>query len=35
MMEGVWLWFDDRELHWIWRGEWHRRALAELLPTPR
>ena len=35
MMEGVWLWFDDRELHWIWRGEWHRRSLAELLPTPR
>lgn len=34
MMEGVWLWFDDRELHWIWRGEWHRRSLAELLPTP-
>jgi hypothetical protein len=35
MMEGVWLWFDERELHWIWRGQWHRRSLAELLPTPR
>lgn len=21
MMEGVWLWFDDDGLHWIWRGE--------------
>ena len=31
MMEGVWLWFDDRELHWIWRGEWHRKPLPGLL----
>jgi broad specificity phosphatase PhoE len=30
MMEGVWLWFDERELHWIWRGQWHRRPLVEL-----
>ena len=21
MMEGLWLWFDDTALHWIWRGE--------------
>lgn len=32
MMEGVWLWFDDQEVHWIWRGEWRRRSLAELFP---
>jgi broad specificity phosphatase PhoE len=31
MMEGIWLWFDERELHWIWRGEWRRRPLDELL----
>jgi broad specificity phosphatase PhoE len=31
MMEGVWLWFDEQELHWVWRGEWRRRHLDELL----
>jgi hypothetical protein len=31
MMEGLWLWFDERELHWIWRGEWQRRELQSLL----
>ncbi|PKM22356.1 MAG: histidine phosphatase family protein [Gammaproteobacteria bacterium HGW-Gammaproteobacteria-14] len=31
MMEGVWLWFDDHELHWVWRGEWHRRNLDQLI----
>lgn len=34
MMEGCWLWFDDRELHWIWRGEWQRRPLDQLFEEP-
>lgn len=21
MMEGVWLWFEENTLHWVWRGE--------------
>ncbi|MCK0538852.1 histidine phosphatase family protein [Alcanivorax quisquiliarum] len=37
MMEGVWLWFDDTHLHWVWRGEpgrtaVHHLALADLPP---
>lgn len=31
MMEGLWLWFDTREVHWIWRGEAGSRALEALL----
>lgn len=27
MMEGLWLWFDGQELHWIWRGEQGSRAM--------
>ncbi|MBZ2189974.1 histidine phosphatase family protein [Alcanivorax sp. JB21] len=26
MMEGLWLWFDDDVLHWVWRGEPGKRA---------
>ena len=33
MMEGVWLWFDEHELHFIWRGQWQRRELSLLLPA--
>ncbi|MDX1804968.1 MAG: histidine phosphatase family protein [Alcanivorax sp.] len=29
MMEGLWLWFADGQLHWIWRGEHGHRALDE------
>lgn len=24
MMEGAWLWFDDQQLHWVWRGQQYR-----------
>ncbi|MDX1694509.1 MAG: histidine phosphatase family protein [Ketobacteraceae bacterium] len=23
MMEGVFVWFDEGQVHWIWRGEYH------------
>ncbi|EKF72777.1 phosphoglycerate mutase [Alcanivorax hongdengensis A-11-3] len=29
MMEGLWLWFSDQHLHWIWRGEQGERPLQE------
>ena len=31
MMEGLWLWFADEQLHWIWRGESARRSLSDIL----
>lgn len=35
MMEGVFLWFEGEDfehsiLHWVWRGEYHQRAMSEL-----
>lgn len=27
MMEGLWVWFDDVHMHWIWRGEQGLRSL--------
>lgn len=29
MMEGLWLWFEGRHLHWVWRGEHGHRSLDE------
>lgn len=31
MMEGLWLWFDDGALHWIWRAEPGRLDVARWL----
>ncbi|PTQ89256.1 histidine phosphatase family protein [Agitococcus lubricus] len=31
MMEGVWLWFDQERLYWVWRGEQGHVALADYL----
>lgn len=28
MMEGLWVWFDERHMHWVWRGERAKRALS-------
>ncbi|MCC4307894.1 histidine phosphatase family protein [Alcanivorax marinus] len=28
MMEGLWLWFDERHLNWVWRGEHGRRPFS-------
>ncbi|GAA5136441.1 histidine phosphatase family protein [Alloalcanivorax gelatiniphagus] len=28
MMEGLWVWFDDRHLNWVWRGEHGRRPFS-------
>lgn len=30
MMEGLWLWYDERDLHWIWRGQPGRKPLKEI-----
>lgn len=30
MMEGAFLWFDDAQVHWLWRGEPGSSSLAEL-----
>lgn len=37
MLEGVWLWFGDGRVHWVWRGQpgsrsW--RPLRDLMPPP-
>lgn len=31
MLEGAFLWFDDKKVHWIWRGELHSKYLAPYL----
>tara|TARA_A100001391_G_scaffold134582_2_gene93380 strand:+ start:201 stop:875 length:675 start_codon:yes stop_codon:yes gene_type:complete len=28
MMEGLWVWFDERHLNWVWRGEHGRRPFS-------
>lgn len=29
MMEGLWVWFDDDRMHWMWRGERGQRPLPD------
>jgi hypothetical protein len=29
MMEGIFLWFDARHVHWLWRGEAGHKDLAD------
>ena len=31
MLEGLWLWFADDQLHWVWRGEAGKRPLKNIL----
>ena len=31
MLEGAFLWFDEKKVHWIWRGELHSKDLAPYL----
>lgn len=31
MMEGLWLWFEDNRMHWIWRAEHGSLPLSEAL----
>ncbi|MED5603661.1 MAG: histidine phosphatase family protein, partial [Pseudomonadota bacterium] len=28
MMEGLWVWFEDARMHWVWRGHHGHRELA-------
>ena len=28
MMEGLWVWFENARMHWVWRGHHGHRELA-------
>lgn len=34
MMEGAWVWFDDQQVCWLWRGEFGQRDLGPYLSSP-
>ena len=34
MMEGLWVWFEDARMHWVWRGHHGHRDLALDAPDP-
>lgn len=29
MLEGVFLWFDEQDVHWVWRGTYRQRKLSD------